>query len=512
MRELDRRRFLERSAVGAAALTLPLGEALAGASEPVAEAAISKRALRALRNSVRGPVLTPGQRGYGNARLVYNERYDGRRPQAVIEPLNPRDVQAVVRWANRFGVRIVAKSGGHSYAGYSTLSNGVVVDLTRIRGVRTRANNTRATVGAGAQLLDVYAALSKRGVTVPAGSCPSVGVGGHALGGGMGLAGRNFGLLSDNIVALTIVTADGRIRRVDRNDDEDLYWACRGGGGGNFGIVTGFMFRTHRARSASWFNIGWPWAAASEALETWQRVVPHASRKLTAIFHLVTGSGGEPVVSTDGQFFGSVGEMRRAIAPLLEHDAQLADGHSAYLPLMKRWAGCLDFSLKACHTEGTRGGGKLPRAAFYAKSDYVDEDLPSAARERMKRWIERRNADPALGSGALLLDSYGGRLNQPKPGATAFVHRDELFCIQYGAYFDGGQAQRASRRWINQTRNAMQPFVSGQAYQNYIDPGLKGWQRAYYGSNLRRLRQVKRQYDPDFLFRFPQAIPPAGGG
>jgi FAD/FMN-containing dehydrogenase len=507
---MRRRDFVAGAAAGIAATTVPL-DALAAASDLLnGEASVSNRALRALRGSVDGPVLARGSRRYGSARLVYNERFDGSRPQAVVEPRNARDVQAVVRWAQRFGVRIVAKGGGHSYAGYSTLSDGVVVDLRRIAGVSPAAANTRVNVGAGAQLIDVYAGLARRGVTVPAGSCPSVGVGGHALGGGMGLAGRRFGLLSDNMTALTIVTADGQIRRVDRNDDPDLFWACRGGGGGNFGIVTGFAFRTHRVRSASWFNVSWPWSAASEVLDAWQRLLPGAPDALTAIFHLTTDSSGPPQVSCDGQFFGSEAELRRAIAPLLGHGAQLSIGTEAYLPLMLRWAGCLGDPLRSCHTRHTSRGGTLPRAAFFAKSDYVDELLPAAGRQAMIDWIERRNANPSLGSGALLLDSYGGQLNRPKPAATAFVHRDELFCIQYGAYFEGAAAQRASRTWIAGAHRAMRPYVSGQAYQNYIDPALDDWQRAYYATNLARLRQVKQTYDPDFFFRFPQAIPPAG--
>ncbi len=510
MAALDRRRFLASSAAGVAAATLPLDALATAADALIGESAISNRALRALRSAVDGPVLTRGSRGYGTARLVYNERFDGLRPQAVVEPLNVRDVQAVVRWAQKFNTRIVAKGGGHSYAGYSTLSNGVVVDLNRIAGVSPKQANTRVNVGAGAQLIDVYAGLARRGVTVPAGSCPSVGVGGHALGGGMGLAGRRFGLLSDNMTALTIVTADGRIRRVDRNTNPDLFWACRGGGGGNFGIVTGFQFKTHRARSASWFNITWPWAAASEALEAWQRLLPGATDELTAIFHLITSGNGPPQVSCDGQFFGSESQLRATIRPLLEHGAQLSIGTEAYLPLMLRWAGCLGDPLRSCHTKHTSSGGTLPRAAFYAKSDYVDKPLSSAGRRTAIGWIERRNANPSLGSGALLLDSYGGALNRPKPGATAFVHRDELFCIQYGAYFEGAAAQRASKSWIASAHKAMRPYVSGQAYQNYIDASLPNWQRAYYATNLPRLRQIKQTYDPNFFFRFPQAIPPAG--
>jgi hypothetical protein len=124
----------------------------------------------------------------------------------------------------------------------------------------------------------------------------------------------------------------------------------------------------------------------------------------------------------------------------------------------------------------------------------------------MVDWVERRQRAQA-GSGALLLDAYGGAYNRPRPGATAFVHRDMLFSLQYGAYFNGGRG--ASNHWINGVWRALRPFASGQAYQNYIDPQLGSWQRAYYGKNLARLREIKKQVDPDFRFRFKQAIPPA---
>jgi FAD/FMN-containing dehydrogenase len=220
---LDRREFVARAGGGALLMAAPaeLLEAIAD-SFPV-EPAVSRRALRALRAAVRGPVLTPSSPGYARARLVYNQRFDGRRPDAVVQPLDTRDVQAVVRWADRFGVRVVPRSGGHGYAGYSTTGRGVVVDLRRIRGIRVSTASRRATIGAGAQLVDVYAALARRGVTIPAGTCPSVGIGGLALGGGYGLASRRLGLTADSIRGLTIVTADGRVRRVDRDSDEDLF-------------------------------------------------------------------------------------------------------------------------------------------------------------------------------------------------------------------------------------------------------------------------------------------------
>jgi FAD/FMN-containing dehydrogenase len=499
---LDRREFLTGAAGGAFVLALP-GQ---GMADVLAESSsLSPKAARALRSAVKGKVFLPRKPGYNKARLVYNLRYNGARPDAVVQPVSTQDVAAVVKWANRFDVNLVARSGGHSYAGYSTTGTGVVVDLSRMN--RVRVSGGRATIGAGAQLINMYSSLARRGLTVPGGSCPSVGVAGLALGGGHGLAGRRWGLMTDNLRALTIVTADGRIRQVDADSNEDLFWASQGGGGGNFGIATSLTLQTHRVRSASWFFISFPWSQASAVLAAWQRFAPHAPATLTSICSLGTGSG-SPQVTALGQYFGSPAKLRSLIRPLARiSGARVSVGRAGYLPLMLRWAGCVDRSFRGCHTVGTFPGAQLPRASFYAKSQYFDEPLSARARATMVNWIERRQRS-GRGSGALLLDAYGGAYNRPAADATAFVHRDMLFSLQYGAYFSGGGGQ-AANSWINGAWRALRPFASGQAYQNYIDPQLAGWQRAYYAGNLPRLRQIKKEVDPDFRFRFKQAIPPA---
>jgi FAD/FMN-containing dehydrogenase len=511
MTDLHRRDFLKLAGAGAAALALPPGMVELPVADALApdSARVGKHALRQLRRDVRGQVLSRGDRGYGKARRVYNEVYSDARPDAVVQVANVRDVKAVVDWANRHDVRVVAKSGGHSYAGYSTTGNGVVVDLRGLRGVGVSRAQGRATVGAGAQLIDVYEKLARKGMTVPAGSCPSVGIAGLTLGGGMGLAGRALGLTCDNLSGVTIVTADGRIRQVDAGSDPDLLWACRGGGGGNFGIVTSLSLDTHRAGRASYFLVSWPWSQAADALDAWQDFAPDAPAALTSILSLSTGSG-SPGVSALGQYFGAERRLRRLIRPLTRvGGSRVTVGRSAYFPLMMRWAGCLDESLRACHTRGTSPGGRLPRAEFYAKSDYVDKRLDSRARTEMIKWVERRQRD-GNGSGALLLDAYGGAINRVAPGATAFVHRDQRFSIQYLTYFRGTRQRRRSEAWAKGVARALERDVSGQAYQNYIDPNLHGWKQAFYGRNLQRLVDVKTAYDPDWRFRFKQGIPPRG--
>jgi len=492
---IDRRQFLARAG------GLALAAALAGV--PRAAGARADPRLASLRAAVRGQVLSSGSPGYEAARLVYNERFDGVRPLAVVRCLSVEDVRQTVLWARRNGVPIAARSGGHSYAGYSTTS-GVVVDLGRLNGIRLDSASGTAAIGAGCRLIDVYAALAARGATIPAGSCPTVGIGGLALGGGIGLASRKLGTTSDNVAALGIVTADGRYLACDQRRNADLFWACRGGGGGNFGIVTGFRMRVHPVSSASYYFAGWPWAAAPDAVAAWQALAPEATDDLFSICALQTG-GGTPSVTSFGQFFGSERALRATLAPLRRVGGmRLTTGTSAYLQLLLRWAGCLDLSPAECRLSPD---GRLARARFAGKSDYVSRPLPAAGRAALASWIERRQADAAHGSGAILLDSYGGAINRVAPDATAFVHRDALFSFQYLAYWNDPSSAAASMRWIRGFHAAMRPFVSGFAYQNYIDPDLADWRTAYYGANFPRLVEVKARYDPDGLLRFRQGIP-----
>jgi FAD/FMN-containing dehydrogenase len=326
-----------------------------------------------------------------------------------------------------------------------------------------------------------------------------VGITGVTLGGGFGLAGRAFGLSADNLIGVDIVTADGRLRHVDQHRDPDLLWALRGGGGGNFGVVTNLHFRVHPLpRSAARFSVAWPWSEASTALDAWQHWAPHTRDQITAVFHLQTGVHAPSVVAA-GQYLGPASDLPRLLAPLTSvPGASLSTRDHDYLTLQQIWAGCATQSLASCHTVGAAPHGTLLRANFRAKSDYVNRALPAAARARLVSAIEQRQAIPG-GSGAILFDSYGGAINRVAPGATAFVHRSVLFCIQYLTY-DAGTS------WLRQTYAGVRPYMSGGAYQNYIDSELRTWRHAYYGANYKRLVATQRRVDRHHFFSFPQAI------
>jgi FAD/FMN-containing dehydrogenase len=484
MNGLTRREFVARAVGLTTTLALP-------SVGPAADAArtLSDPRIRALRKALRGAVITPTEPGYASARLSFDGLYDRVHPLAIAQPVDAADVSAVVRWAQTTGVHIVPRSGGHSYGGYSSTA-GVVVDLSRLAGVHVAAG--QVVTGPGARLGNIYNTLDRHGVAIPAGTCPSVGIGGHALGGGFGLASRAWGLASDNLRSVQIVTADGKILTADRNRHSDLYWACRGGGGGNFGIVTRLVFGTHAVSQGSYFIATWPWAEVEDVLGSYLHWAATAPDALGSVCRLATGPGG-PTVQVFGQFLGSETGLRAALETLGPPAHELVVGTSSWLDLVRRWAGCLGHTLPSCST---------PRhQVFVGASDYIARVPPAIRLAGFRDVIDSRGAAP----GALLIDAYGGAVNRVPATATAFVHRDTLASIQYFATGDAASA----RAWVNASRTRLSNVTSGAAYVNYIDPELANWQQAYYGRNLARLRQVKRRYDPHNLFHFAQSIRPA---
>jgi FAD binding domain/Berberine and berberine like len=448
-----------------------------------------------------------GAAGYDAARLLYSPRFDGTLPLAVVYCQNATDVSRTILWARQNKVRIAARSGGHSYAGYST-TPGVVIDVSRLASITVNAASGTVGIGAGARLMDVYRELAARGVTIPAGSCPSVGIAGLVLGGGVGFAGRKLGLTCDNLRSFTMVTADGVVRQCNPNRNPDLFWAGRGGGGGNFGIATRFTFTTHPVSTVTTFRAGWSWTDAARVVDAWQRWGPNAPDELFSLLSLEATDSGGTHIGSSGQFFGTSSQLQALLGPFFAAGATpmtLDLRTLPYLDAMLLWAGCSD----ALHC---RLGDGVGRSTFAAKSDYVTTPLSSAGIDTLLRAIEARAAAPARAS--VLLDAYGGAINRVPKAATAFVHRDALFSFQYIAGWEpagGNPAASAAISWLRNTHAAMRPHVSGLAYQNYIDAELPRWGLAYYGSNYKRLRRVKRHYDPQNVFRFAQSIVPAPG-
>jgi FAD/FMN-containing dehydrogenase len=492
---------------------------------------------KTLARGLSGRLSRPGRPGYSVDSELYDPRFDGTRPAAIAHCANASDVARSITFAREHGLALAARSGGHSYGGYST-TTGLVVDVSRMAGVTLSSRGASATsatsatagtagkagkagnvatVGAGAQLIDVYSGLAARGVSIPAGSCPTVGIAGLALGGGIGVMDRLHGLTCDNIVGLKLVTAAGDIVDADAGTNPDLYWACRGGGGGNFGVVTGFRFATFPTADISLFSATWPWAAAADLVPAWLEWSSSGPDELWSNCLLEASPGSPaPHVHVGGVWAGAVSDAQVQLDRLVNAVGPAAGlwvGDAGFEAAMYIEAGCQGRSQAACHVAGKYPGGTLPRMVGLAKSDIFNAPLGAAGVRALLAGVEERQAQ--RGPGGVILDSWGGAISRVAPGATAFVHRRALASAQYVAHFPAGVTKgrvRAATGWMNSWYASMRPYVGGEAYQNYIDPALPHWARAYYGANLARLERIKAKWDPDGVWRFAQSIPTAAPG
>ncbi len=520
---LDRRTLLRLFAAGAGAAALaacsssggsrgapPTGASASPAASPSPPPARGPVVWSQLQSKLNGRLVLPNAASYATDLQLYDPRFDTIRPAAIAFCADPADVQRCIEFARNNDVPFTARSGGHSYAGYSS-NTGLVVDVTAMNGVSLAGDN--ALIGAGARLIDVYSSLNGQGASIPGGSCPTVGIAGLALGGGIGVVGRQHGLTCDALTGVFVVTADSNLVHATASENSDLYWACRGGGGGNFGIATGLEFATFPTGDVALFTLRFPWAAAADVLPAWMTWIDGAPDALWSNCILSTAPGNAgPSISIGGIWGGA----RAGVAPLI---AQLVTQSGSTpttnfletIPLahaMYVEAGCSQLSQSACHLPSQNPQGTLTRSASFAASNYLDQAPSDAGIQAMVGAITARSQQQ--GSGAIAFDSYGGAINRVPAAATAFVHRNALCCAQYSVSYDTSDSPNQvaeHQAWIASFRNTLRPHVSEAAYQNYIDPTLTDSLHAYYGDNLSRLKTVKKRWDPDDAFRFAQSIP-----
>jgi FAD/FMN-containing dehydrogenase len=466
--------------------------------------------------------MRPGTAGYATARLLFDPRFDDSRPAGIAYCAAPRAVTACLAFSRHFGVPIAVRAGGHSYGGWST-TPGLVIDVSLMSQIKIDSVAGTARVGAGALLIDLYNKLAAAGLAIPGGSCPTVGVAGLALGGGIGVVGRRYGLTCDNIKAVQIVTADGVLRECSAVSNPALFWACRGGGGGSFGVVTAFTFSTHPAPGLVLFFLRWPWQQAASVISAWQSWAPFAPDDLWSNLHLAASAGGTtPSITVGGTYAGSLAGAQALLGRLYEAagsaPASIFIRPEPYLSAMLVEAGCADLSVSQCHQTSQNPAGLLGRVPEHAKSDFFTAKLPPRGIAALLGAVTRmQHVDGAPGAaGGVAFDAFGGAINRVAPAATAFVHRNALFLAQYSTTWTPGRAGDAAvarqRAWLGSFHAGMRTFASGEAYQNYADPDLADWQRAYYGANYPALQKVKAAVDPGNVFRFPQSIePPARG-
>jgi hypothetical protein len=445
-----------------------------------------------LAKRIKGTVLLPGSPRFDQVAQPNNLRYNSIRPAGIARCLDEDDVREAVLWSRDNGIDLVARSGGHSYAGFST-TEGLMIDLSPMDKVALDPNG-RVVTGGGARNKHVFDSLATTGMAVTHGRCFGVGVGGLVLGGGIGFDMRKHGLTCDHLVQTTMVNAKGEVLTLSENENADLFWACRGAGGGNFGIHTSFVFEGYPVGDVVAFNITWV-DGAEEALAALIPAMVAAPDEFGAKLSVIParpGSGERPKVNLLGQHFGSENDLRDLLASVYA----VAKPQTERVAPMPYWP---------AQTELSEVGGP---EYYHERSRFVDQALSSQALGVVWDWISRW---PGTSEGASFkLFQSGGQVNRKSPGATAFVHRNSLFIGSVALQWSREDSRELLRRnldWLDGLYEAFIPFAGPGAYQNFVDPSLHDWQTAYYGANLPRLMEVKRRYDPNNVFHYPQSIP-----
>jgi FAD/FMN-containing dehydrogenase len=431
--------------------------------------------------SLDGELFTSSSPGYDAIRRPANVAYGDVRPRLVVLCRSVSDVVDAVTYAAATGDRIAPRGGGHCFAGRSS-TDGIVLDMSGLDGISV-ADGGVATIGAGACLGQVYAALHAYGRTLPAGCGPTVGITGLTLGGGIGLLGRKHGLTCDRLVGAQVVLADGSVVDCNHDHEPDLFWGLRGAGGGQFGVVTSLRFDTVPEPMTTRIEAHWSDVALEPLVSAWQAWAPDAPDELIANLTLVS----EPGAPVQATVFGASTLEEGSTRELLQ---ELIDGAGA-APTIELRSGLPYHHLKSTFADPR----DVPERALRIRSEFFSHSM---AHGTLASLLTQLGDPGTVGRREITFTAMGGAYNRVAEAATAFAHRSERFLLEHIA--------EAADPWVDGSWATAHADGSGRVYPNFPDSALDDWAVAYHAGNYPRLRAVKNAYDPHRFFDFPQAI------
>lgn len=436
-----------------------------------------------------GRILTPSDAGYEEARRVHNGMID-RRPALIVQCRGAADIADAVRFARRTGLDICVRGGGHNVAGQSVADGALMIDLSQMKGIHVDREAQTVRAQGGVLWRELNREIAAHGLATTGGAISTTGIAGLTLGGGLGWLMSKYGLAADNVLAVELVTADGRIVEVTESSDPDLFWALRGGGG-NFGVAASFLYRCYPLSTVVGGLIAHPFERAPEMLRFYRDAIAGVSDELTVfagVVHAPDGSGMK-LAAMVVMHAGSEDEARRELAPFLEWGppAMVEVGPMPW-PVMNS---LLDHG--------------YPRGAL----NYWMSSFTNGLSDGLFDTMVERFADCPSPMTAILLEQFHGAVTRVPVDATAVPHRAEGWNLLIpGEWLDPGDTD-ANVAWVRETHAALQPYLTDGRWLNYLgdDQGREGV-RGAYGPNYDRLVEAKRKYDPDNVFHRNQNIEP----
>lgn len=440
--------------------------------------------------TLRGPLIRPGEDGYDTARSVWNAMID-RRPALIVRCAGAADVIAAVNFARESGLPISIKGGGHNVGGKAVCDDGLMIDLSLMKGIRVDPARRTVRADGGVTWGELDHETQAFGLATTGGFVPSTGIAGLTLGGGLGFLMRGFGLACDNLISADVVTADGRFIIASANENADLFWGLRGGGG-NFGVVTSFEFQLRPVGPTVLAGFVFhPLADAGKALRFYREFTASAPDQLMTYCAMVTSPEGHPVLAFIVCYNGPIESGEAVLQPLRSFGQPVADT-----------IGPLPYTVVQSFGDPLYPSGRLN----YWKSSFLDE----LSDEAIDALVAQFAAVPSPLS-ALAIEHLGGAISRVGPDETAFSERNSPYnLVITGNWADPSDNER-NVAWVRACFNAVQPYAADTVYVNYLEREEDARiTSAYDASTYQRLQALKKEYDPTNLFRVNYNIPPAG--
>ncbi|TFZ04821.1 FAD-binding oxidoreductase [Ramlibacter rhizophilus] len=451
----------------------------------------------ALQQRLRGHVLSPGDADYDTRRQVWNAMID-RRPAMIARCAQPDDVPEALRFARDHGLEVCVRGGGHNIAGNAIADGALMIDLSEMRAVAVLAAERRARVQGGATLADVDAATQREGLAVPLGINSTTGVAGLTLGGGFGWLTRGLGMTVDSLVSAQVVTADGRTVRASAEENADLFWGLRGGGG-NFGVVTEFEFELHPVGPEIHTALAvYPLEQGAQVLRNWRDYTASAPESVSA-WCVTRYAPPLPFLPASAH-----GRMAVIIAAACVADASESEGLLAPLLRLGEPAGSMTARQPYAQWQQAFDPLLTPGARNYWKSHNF-ERVRDEVLDAICEFGDRLPADET----DIFIGHIGGAPNRVPQDATAYAHRGARYVMNVHGRWRDAATDAAGVAWARGLFKACKPYASSGAYQNFLTADETGRQEEAWGANHERLRQLKQRWDPDNVFHFNVNVLPA---